>query len=375
MDSMLTATAGGELRRSGGATAVRCELRAEPPPDWPSLDGFEAEATSFLRPVWFEAWSKHYGSIKSWRGPVTYIVASDDRGSSAVMPIAWQIAKKQTFTSLAGYYSPFRDLVLPAGRPQVAEAIVSFLEDSRPKGGLRLGPVSSGSEAVGALEDALTTAGWGVSRRRLGEQFVVSLPDEIDAFFAALGNKKARKIRYYWRKLGSQAPTELVHYNGATGIDWYTVFADIAAVERQSWVFKNGEPRFCGEGDREYWWALCQDSWFGEHLNVWMIYHAGKPVSFCVGLDSGPTRYVIANSYDEEVANFRTGSKLYEEMFRQAFAKGIKQVNLGQGDSGYKALWSAEVSGTLDEIIAFPPGVLGRLKHLALSGWLRFASQ
>lgn len=374
MNSVPAASARCAPQQREALAAVRCELRDEPPGDWPDPGSGSAAATGFLRPAWFEAWSRQYGSIGSWHGPVAYVVASDKRGTSAVLPIARQIVKKQNFTSLAGSYMPFRDFVMPCGRPDVAAAVVRFLKDDGSTEGLRLGPVSSGSVAIRALEEALREAGWGVTRRRLGEQFVVALPDDAEAYVSTLAKKKIKKIRYYWRKLCSEAPTELVHYNGAEGVDWPAVFADLAAVEKRSWVFKNGEPHFCGEGDSLYWSELCQDGWFGEHLNIWMIYHAGKPVSFCMALDSGATRYIIANSYDEAVADFSTGSKLYEEMFRQAIAKGLKQVNIGQGDSGYKAHWRAEVLGTLDEIIAFPPGALGRLKHLALKGWLRFAA-
>ena len=79
----------------------------------------------------------------------------------------------------------------------------------------------------------------------------------------------------------------------------------------------------------------------------------GRPVSFCLALDAGRTRYIIANSYDPEIADFSTGSTIYREVITQAIAAGLTELHIGQGDSGYKSRWRAEDVGGLIDIMAF----------------------
>ncbi len=75
--------------------------------------------------------------------------------------------------------------------------------------------------------------------------------------------------------------------------------------------------------------------------------------------------YIIANSYDSENADFRTGSTIYREVITQAIAAGLTELHIGQGDSGYKSRWRAEDVGGLIDIMAFLPSVAGVLLNIA----------
>ncbi len=147
--------------------------------------------------------------------------------------------------------------------------------------------------------------------------------------------------------------------------DWCHVFGEVADVEGRSWVGDRGEARFLGEQNQAFWRTLASDPWMQRALKVWMIYFNRRPVSFCLALDAGRTRYIIANSYDPEIADFSTGSTIYREVITQAIAAGLTELHIGQGDSGYKSRWRAEDVGGLIDIVAFPPSVAGISLNIA----------
>ncbi|MCH8683872.1 GNAT family N-acetyltransferase [Pedomonas mirosovicensis] len=281
-----------------------------------------------------------------------------------MLPLGTQRVGPFPFASLCGGYFPSRGIPYCGAPDRLAPACEAALRAMKAKVGLRLGPVPHDDAMLTALLPALERGGWRLLRQRVGVEFVLKNPGGLEAYQAGLSSNRRKKVDYYWRKLNEAGKTELRHFNGA-GCDWPSVFADIRAVEAASWVAQTGEPRFLGARNERYWNQLMDDPWFNQAVNVWLIDHCGTPVSFALTLDSGSTRYVIANSFDERVAKFSTGSKIYQQLIFDAFGRGLSQVNIGLGDSGYKSGWGARPASTLIDVIAFAPSLGGRTALLA----------
>jgi CelD/BcsL family acetyltransferase involved in cellulose biosynthesis len=73
-----------------------------------------------------------------------------------------------------------------------------------------------------------------------------------------------------------------------------------------------------------------------------ILWVGDNPVAFTFGLDCGDTRYCIANNFDPRFRKHSPGRILLYEDFQAAAARGVRQVNWGIGDGGYKREMGAE---------------------------------
>ena len=119
-----------------------------------------------------------------------------------------------------------------------------------------------------------------------------------------------------------------------------------------------------GDLNQAFWNKLIAHQWYSDALSIWILYLDGKPVSHDVAIDTKSVRYSIAGSYDEVVANFRTGVQLELKAVGHAIDERIGLINTGLGDSGYKSDLGYEQCGEILEIIAFPPNFRGRLAYM-----------
>ncbi len=338
---------------------------AAPPAGWNAGLNESTGTKAFLRPAWFAGWSAAFGGEGNWTGSTQYLsVLSGDRLVGA-LAVASQTVGRLRFASLGGYYQPFRGIVAFDDVPGTTAQMVEGLGELTGFHGVRMGPVPQDDGDLVALVASLRTAGWRVIERRVATGFVLDVPATVEEFDGGLSKKRRAKLRNYWNKMCKVAETELVHHTGGNADDWVRVFDDLGTVEMASWVAESGDPRFAGDRNKIFWTHLAHDAWMREAMHAWVVYHGGTPVSFCFALDAGDTRFVMANSYDARVAEFRTGTKLYHEVIRDAVARGRARVDIGMGDSGYKAQWGAEAGSELIDIVAFPPTLKGRLVHLA----------
>ena len=76
-----------------------------------------------------------------------------------------------------------------------------------------------------------------------------------------------------------------------------------------------------------------------DHLDCWIMYFNRRPVSFCFTLTDQVNRYVIANNYDENVAQYSTGSVLYWHMIRDGIERGVRRFEFADGHLHYKQRW------------------------------------
>jgi len=343
--------------------------------EWSALLRDAAPTKSFLSAAWFEHWSRSYLPLNGWRGPVLYLVARGRDGALiGLAPFARQQRAGVSFTSLGGYYSPFRSIVLAgAAREAAAEGLAETLSERTICVALRFGPIPTDDADIAALNIALAKRGWKLHAIPAGTAMAVDLPATWDAFERQLGKGLRTKSAYYERKMQREGSVDIREFLGGSNTDWASVIADLGSVEEQSWlVSKAGNLRFLGERNHRFWVGLLSQSEAGDHARLWLMYFRGSPVSFCFAMDYGRVRYVLANQYAASVRSYRTGSVLYRYMFRNAIdSRAISAINIGAGDSGYKSRWGAKPSFGLENWVAFPPGVRGSLLALAFRAWNR----
>lgn len=344
---------------------LNADFRTTSPPEigWQSLVGRIAPESGFLNSAWFDAWGRHLLPYDSWRGPLRYLTASGSDGQlQAVVALATQRQYGVAVASLGGLYWPFRSpLIARAHVEETCEALAMAFTRERRLAALRYGPVPDTDEAIALLNAALASRGWRLHQSGLGTTYCVELPATWIELERQLGKSLRTNIEYYERKLGREGTLEIRRFRGSADPGWSTAIVDLASVERKSWQFREGgRLRFHGERNAAFWSSLLVNGQFGEVATAWVMYFNGEPVSFCFCLDCGAMRYILANNYALSMHRYSTGSVLYKHVFRDAIeACGIRRINIGLGDSGYKSRWGARPAFELVDWIAFRPGLLG----------------
>lgn len=352
-----------DIGAANAAAAPGCKWSEQPPDAWDERQNAVGGDKGFLRPSWFSSWTASYGSSKIWRGPTGYLsIESDDR-LCGVMPIAFQITRTVCFAAVPGYYMPSRSVVIFENSARTAAQMVAGIGNLPNVDAVRLGPLPRTDTDLAPLLGAFRDAGWRLIEKDLATVFSIQLPNSAEEFERHLPPKRKKRLRYYWKSMCKAADTKIVHYNDLGVDEWCDVFTDLAAIEKAAWVSKSGDPRFMGDQNQMFWSHLTRDPWMRKAMHAWVIYHDGSPVSLCFTIDSGDTRYILANSYDSRVAKFSTGSKIYNDVIVDAIGRGYSTINIGMGDPGYKSRWGAEGSHDMIDVFAFPPTLKGTLVY------------
>ena len=82
----------------------------------------------------------------------------------------------------------------------------------------------------------------------------------------------------------------------------------------------------------------------------------GRPAAFSFDLDTGATRYAIANSYDPALAKHSPGKLLHYRDCVVAAERGVTVIDWGSGDSGYKQVLGAAEGPAIADWLLLAPG-------------------
>lgn len=327
------------------------------------------EPWRFLASHWVRAWAENWLPNGRWRPPCRYVTVRDQTGVvRGVLPWATMQFGPVRFCAVGGYFLPYRSLALDSTAMEatcdaLASALACF---ARFRAGLRLGPVAAVDPMSGSLAAALKRRGWQVGRRVLGASFLVRLPQSLSEF-----NQTCRGVikraAYHERRLRRSGVVEIKRFNGLA--DWPQVIDDVASIESNSWIPKNnGYAHFNTSKAKKFWLNLLKEDYLSSIVSISIIYFDGRPITFSANMDVGQTKYIIANLYDETFRTHSCGTVLAHHVLRDAIENGQEIVDWGQGDPGYKQLWSAKPLHAVHDIIAFPPGMTGRFARAMLNG-------
>jgi Acetyltransferase (GNAT) domain len=331
--------------------------------EWDEIGGNMTPEYRFLTAHWFEAWGDHFlGTLAGWRGPLRYVTARDQCGRLlGVLPVATQIKARAPFLALGGYYVPSRGFpVTHVAADAVARALAQHLTEQPERVGLRLGPVSDGDPCAGRFIDALRQRGWRLVPLSLERRQLVELPATLAEYQATLSISEVRNIRRRERKMQREQKAEVKFLTTESTDNWDAAIADMALVEEQSWLPKRGgDLHFPGETNGAFWNAVLSSRREGLAARVWILYFEGAPVAYDFNIDSGSCRYSLFAHYAEVARSYRTGYLLMLYEVEDAIERGIRTIDLGAGDPGYKGFWGSRPRGSLSDVIAFPPGFRG----------------
>lgn len=329
--------------------------------DTPARRGFVRAQTS-------AAWEQAYLPGNGWRGPLAVF-----RSEGAEVAFARKSAGKLDVWALGGYYWPWRGVAVEAGAGEQALAGLAAELTRRPCGAvLRMGPLIDGDTDTQRFVALLRTQGWRGLKQETGQVFELALPASNEALQAQVSTSLWKNIAYLRRRLDKQgAVTTERHRLTASGAA--PLLQRAALVEQASWVAQQGgEVKLVGAQNQAYWSRLAQHD--GPEVVLWLLSCGGRDIAYSLHLEHGQTMCIVANGYDEAFKASSPGSLLSLDIFQDAIGRGLRLVDWGQGDSGYKQRWGAAPGAQMMDLILFRPGLVGavgyRVAKKALSGWV-----
>jgi CelD/BcsL family acetyltransferase involved in cellulose biosynthesis len=179
-----------------------------------------------------------------------------------------------------------------------------------------------------------------------------------------------KRIRSYERKMQREGDSVIRHFRAPEGEELRSMLEDCAAIEIRSWLVKTeeGRPRFAAENSLRFWEYVCANQLVPNgQLDVWVAYFNQQPVAFRFSIETGSISYMIANQYDEQVAPFRIGWILYLRDLEECARRGVRSIDMGDGDLHYKSRWGGREEAMRQDVLVFPPGPLGYLGATMIS--------
>lgn len=341
---------------------------------WQAIEATGPDDCKFLRKAWFDSWRMYFSDDRQRHGAMAYGYIGDHESGYAVLPHSFQKRGPFKFAMLAGEFFPRRGIAHSSISDKLIDKTVDYLTGIEGVSGFRFGPVNKNDPFIAKVVEALDQKGWRIMNSVIGHDFGMDVPDDFDDYFADFSKSRRKKTAYYRRRLEAAGSVTFKHHNDLNAEDWEKVFSALEIVESKSWVAKQGDPHFIGPDHQFFWTGLITDEWFKKAVNVWMLYLDGEPVSYLVGLDTGAERYILASSYDEAVAQYRTGHHLELEMLKSTIEEGkVSYINNGLGNSGYKDAWGSKEYIELADIVAFPPTLKGKVAYFAARLMSRFS--
>lgn len=335
------------------------------------------ERTTPFDHAWLEAWGTAFLGTGGWRGPVQILEAPHQAsGTTAVLALARRQRGPIAVPALGGYYWPARAVGLTGGRDVAAAAeLADRLVAAYPRSFLRLGPVMEDDAGTQRLIRALLQRGWQGVHRELGVTMQLEARERSEQLLERASPSLLKNLAYLQRRLAKQHGRVQCTRHTLSNESAELLIERLSRIEASSWVAVDGEPKFMGEANRIFWRRLADESGVGWMPVIWTLQVGEVDVAFSAHLEADCRIWIVANSYVSDWKSYSPGSLLTLEVLRYADAHGVRLVDWGQGDSGYKGRWGALEGPHFQEHLLFPPGPIGWLLCVAavrlFNGWRR----
>lgn len=320
----------------------------------------------FLRYGWFAAALGAYG------GHARTLMVDRDGLPVLALPIV-RSGRMPGLAAVAGSYWPFRGF--PARADADPEAFDTLLRAlARELRVLRWGPVYDDDPVLRATLAAARRRGWAVLDRWVAHSYRLDM-----AALAAAGPyprlSTLKKNRFHEKHLAQHGALDWSFVRGPGFTD--DLLGELAGVEARSWVGRRTDGRdakFTRAGHGDFWRRAAADPDVAALMLAAVLRVDGRMMAFAFDLDGGPLRWAIANSYDPAVARHSPGKLLAYRNLAAARGEGVRVVDWGAGDAGYKETMGASEGPGIRDYLLVAPG-MSALAARALAGWWRRSGQ
>lgn len=317
--------------------------------------------------AWLSVWAGAFIGEGRWQGPSTIQQATSPDGSvRALIGLSRQRFGPLKVAAVGGYYWPQRGVGF-VGRGEfksAAEHLASSLDANTRPALIRMGPVAADDAGTQRFIAELTRLGWRQLRHPSGPVMRLALPDAPCELSRFASQSMLKNLVYLRRRLTKQHGEVRSTRFSLCDPDAASLIERLAAIEAKSWVTEDGGiPKFAGVRNKAFWSAFMHRKNLSWEPVVWVLQVGDSDVAFSAHIEAAGTLWIIANSYDAAWKPHSPGSMLTMDVLVHAMENGVRLVDWGQGDSGYKSRWGATEDTILEEHLLFPPNILGLALH------------
>lgn len=321
-----------------------------------------APSHAFLRYGWYAAALAAYG------GQARTLLVGDSDVPVLAMPFVPLGPSWLRLATVPGCYWPFRSFGLALGTGDAALK-VALATLGACVNGLRIGPVYDDDPAATPLIAAARADGWTAIDRHIGESWGLDLDPLVDGQ-AWPRTSTLRKNRFHEKHLAAHGMPDWRFLSGA---DWPAGFDSLAAIEERSWLAATdrSDMKFTADGHGAFWRAAVADPVLADMIRAAMLTIDDAPAAFSFDIDTGDLLYAVANSYDPAFAKHSPGKLLYWRNLVAAMGRGVRRVDWGAGDSGYKQVIGATQDKPIRDWLLLRPGLPALAGRLLAGLWRR----
>jgi CelD/BcsL family acetyltransferase involved in cellulose biosynthesis len=307
-------------------------------------------ASPFARPGWVGAWWRAFGA-----GKLEIICARRGGTLVGVLPLARQGSRVRSPTN---YHTP--EFFLLAEDEEALRALATAVFRTRPRR-VSIGFLDARGDGFAALERAAVAAGYRVLGRPMLMSPYVVLDTDWETYEQRLPHGERAGVRRYRRQLAKAGTVEVDYRDGKERLD--DVLADVFRVEERSWKATAGTAIPSHADTRGFYEEVAQWAATCGTLHVTTLRLDRRPVAMEFGIRHGGVHYALKGSYDAEYRRFSPGRVIMHSLLEDAFAHGLRQVDLLGADDPYKRAWAQETRERrlLEAFARTPAGSLGWL--------------
>lgn len=333
-------------KRSARAGIITCALEGGLPAELDQLAEAGDPARSFLRRAWYQGENRSgLSTLLARRRDGTPVIAIPTR------PLGPSLLRAR---SVSASYWPFRSFPMArdATDAEIADLLGCPIAQRAIGPALRIGPVYSDDPGVTRVISVARRLGWSALTRELGTTFLQDIAAQ-SAQGVWPGKSRTRKTNACERKL-RQAHGE-IHLQVVTGAGWTdAAWRDLAAIEAQSWVGTQTDrsgAKFINAHNLRHWQTATGDPVIASQLRATILHAAGRPIAFSFDLEASDVLYGIASSYVQDMAQFSPGQIVTTHLLNQALTRGVRLIDWGSGDNGYKRALGAVPGPQIIDVI------------------------
>jgi CelD/BcsL family acetyltransferase involved in cellulose biosynthesis len=265
--------------------------------------------------------------------------------------------------SIYNDHTPRFDFIASEDHPQVCETVWRHLWERRSDWDVvKLCQLESTSPTLEQFRLLAEQQGCRVGVWPSNESPYLQLKGDFDSHFASLPRGLRANIRRRMKRLEEMGPVEFEQVSDESKID--AALSDALRMEASTWKGAAGTAIACDERLARFYSLIAHRAAQQGSLYFTFLRLNGQRIAFDLSLIQDGRLFKLKPGYLQEHHACSPGQQLTTMTIRDAFARGLSEVDfLGSADQ-WKLDWTKTVRQN-QWVYVFKPGVLGTLLHLA----------
>lgn len=316
--------------------------------EWDALAD-RAAVPPWLRPGWFEAWWRAFGS-----GRLESLGVRRDGRLVAVAPLA---RGRGLLRAPTNWHTPSFGLVAEDGeaRRELAAALL------RAGGvGLDLAFLDLETGGLPELRAAAHARGWRTLERVQQRSPYVATAGDYESYLASLDRHHVKEVARRRRRLEEQGALELELLDAFPDLE--RALDEGFPVEGSGWKDEQGSAIRSQPATERFYRELARWAARRGILRLGFLRLDGRPLAFEYAFEDAGAFAILKGGYDQEFRRFGPGMLITGEEIRHAFERGLASCELLGDDDDYKLAWTDSVRERV-RFQAFAPSAAGRAAY------------